>query len=1118
MNFIIIYFEKMEFDDNLYPDDIVNEITKKSLKNIESKWDKLKILLEDNISYESSYKMLKKNTYDKLLLEYSEIFRYKIESYLYPKETLKLLFEKDYNIDENKKIEVHQNLDDLCYDSCLKNFLFYFRENNKEMMKLIELIPEEKKSDFAFFLCHLFYENFTNENSSQNELILIVYLLLEKEINSLYSPLEETFLNKSFLDYFFKAFLQTSEIKKYLDLILISEIKHLNEIYFSYHSMDIIGLSKKHLNEYLNKQKNYTFFKMDQQLFYVNETFNTINKEASNSIFELIDDIPYYKSPLNELLTIHYENTPINSILLNSFFNEINSKYLRTMLFKEKDDFQKSFYIKQLKLIKNKNDPNIFTCKDYYFEKMVKKKLISRSSIEIYNRQYTSITNFLNKILENLEKKIIIPYNLKLLCKFIYCLFKKKFIDISEFQLNILIGRFLFDKLLYPVLENVDIINFSDKGMITFDTRRTLIEIALVFKKLIRGELFINENCINYNIFNQFIIDNFPRIKKIIGNFIDVKFPPIISQLIIQLNDNEKKIFENTKRNYKNEFEINSITQKCICFNANHLITIYNIVNNNKEKFIKENSKFEKIFNEFSIYAKNMEINNNNKYYLIMKETIDESISKLFENDSNKSSFKKNNKNSILNKLKLYITTLLSKIKIKLNPFRKHFNTFQIFKYINIYLEEIEKRKKVLPLNWYSKSILNNLDLIEEKYKKNDYELLYQIIVKDVVALMKKLKKLIFILSEDINKIFISIKKIKDEYKANYKETRNNILILKTILFIETGKIEICFMQGKNYNELQKLYTKNIDNKVNKDELIISEISKCPHSQLKEELFEKIKNSGQLNQFHLYSIKSIAYKFSSFYKLISEEIENYFINLITNNISALNKSSSSSEINNNVMFLNSSKEALDICTSQINEIVQKEKIFQAFQKKEDKDKIIKNILDYILKSLGIQIFNKKPSVMDNDFQQKCAILNSFVEPKNFNIPSQFEGKDVFKDIINHFNKISEKTIPSEIYSEYGKAINLISLLYLFYFNKQQNDSDEIRNIIIYCLILTMPKRMIFNIYFCQFFMMENDYKQNEAYTLTQIESVVNLIIKINSKFLKMTDEEFNEKCSKYNFQ
>ena len=65
MNFIIIYFEKMEFDDNLYPDDIVNEITKKSLKNIESKWDKLKILLEDNISYESSYKMLKKNTYDK---------------------------------------------------------------------------------------------------------------------------------------------------------------------------------------------------------------------------------------------------------------------------------------------------------------------------------------------------------------------------------------------------------------------------------------------------------------------------------------------------------------------------------------------------------------------------------------------------------------------------------------------------------------------------------------------------------------------------------------------------------------------------------------------------------------------------------------------------------------------------------------------------------------------------------------------------------------------------------------------------------------------------------------------------------------------------------------------
>ena len=161
--------------------------------------------------------------------------------------------------------------------------------------------------------------------------------------------------------------------------------------------MDIIRSSKAHFKEFMNYKNNYTFFNMEKQYFYVNETFHStklVNFSPYSDSFIVIDknkedNINNDKEILITPRIINYENITINSILLQEFFNEINHNDIKKLLFQEKDDFMRSFYIKQLQSNKNALFP--FNCRDYYFEKMLKEKLISRISIENYNKGYILI-------------------------------------------------------------------------------------------------------------------------------------------------------------------------------------------------------------------------------------------------------------------------------------------------------------------------------------------------------------------------------------------------------------------------------------------------------------------------------------------------------------------------------------------------------------------------------------------------------------------------------------------------------------------------------------------------------------------------------------------------------
>ena len=526
------------------------EKKKNKKKKYKSKWMHLKKLFQDKASYESSLNLLKRKTIEQFTSKCCDIYKEKIQIHLIQTNNKQILSSWIKSKGKNMTyylpdIEVKKDLSDLCYDSSIQDFLFYFRENNDCMLNLIENLNKEKRKTIIPFLCHFFYENFFTEAPEQEEILYIIYLLMEKEIDSLYSPSTLSFLQDSFLGEFLTEMGNKYEISHFIDNILNTLIREVEEKNSAFISLDIINNSKMHYD--YNKSEN-SFFDMSNQDFKGNIISNTTEEKPEKiPLFDLDEIGPPKKTFLKRRTAIYdkskignkqldfastfvtingmnYENTSINKVINKDFFENINENNLKKLLENETNEIMKNFYIKQIKILNTNDNPDFYNS-NKYFELMKEKKFISRLSIEQFNKCFELITTFIDKLLKNLENSIIIPYNIKAICKFIDILIHKKFKSISRIQSNSLICRFLFDKLLLPVLENPDINNSAINMILSLNTRKILIYVYEVLKNIIRGELFNCEQNKYFTIFNKFIINNYLRINNILNNILEVKIP-----------------------------------------------------------------------------------------------------------------------------------------------------------------------------------------------------------------------------------------------------------------------------------------------------------------------------------------------------------------------------------------------------------------------------------------------------------------------------------------------------------------------------------------------------------------------------------------------------------------
>ena len=1112
-----------------------------------SKWSNLKLLLKDVESLDKSINLLKKTTVEQFSSKCIQIYETKIKIHLLTKKN-KEVFKSPYSL-EKKSVYKKSNIDfiisklkikDEIPSDAIQEFLFYFRENNDYMMRIIENVGVENYDTLVPFLCNFFYENFYIDNNEQEELLSLIYLLLEKEIDALYTPSVSTFLEGSFLGKFLSEISNRYEIKHYIDIVLNYLIRNIEERNIDFYSLD--------LNNINNNKNNNDIINYD-----IYSNYNNDGKQNNNDEEELIRTSTVNRGRINNDFSL-IENKEIKKLnsseLKSNLFVEIDLQYIRDKLEKESNEIMRQFYARLLKKIIGSRNPHLFNGSSYY-DKINFQNKINMNTITELNKGYNLITKFIDQLLKNLENMSIVPYSLKVICKFIFILLQKKFKNISIIQRDLLVCKFLFDKLILPVFENPDINDTGKSMIISFNTRKNLSNIYRVLKNLIRGELFNNDQYSHMIIFNDFIINNFGRVNKIVEKIIHVKAPDKLMKLSEQFYSNEDINLADIKRSVQeityDYFQDNPndfMHHKSICFRMKELILFYDTVNNNKEKFIEQGKPFQNIFEKLTTFIPLLKSFDYEYYVIISNNYYGEIKDLLFHENIKMPLGHKANSEQKLKNIKFCISKLISNLDVFPNwqNITENFDTISTFKLINHYLISIFKQDNYLkygnvPLSWYSSYIIKNIHNIDNKYIENDYLLLYENIENEIVSQIKKLRKLNYFLTINMTtKFFLIDNKIKN-FTQELENVKNTELNIKTIHFIESATIKVCFT---NIIELSKM-SKKLALTLEQSELltpykfIISKTENCVHQQRTDKKIHiKLKPVLIHSKTHCSNINEFAERLSNYHFLISEDIlgipqlSQNKKNGKKNSLGDItNKKTFVKEILEKYMTFVSEKVDLykileipifeniknnivnDIDEENIEEKIQKQKKL----KEENKSKLLDIIWNYILRKLCVKIYQSESNRQDEDFHKQCQSL-AWLKHSNLDIPNEVFNNLLFSKSKYHIKKMDLLRTPGGMLKEFSLAVQLINSMFIFMLNQRQAEAGDLLPLIIYAIINAKPKRIIFNIKFINFFMNKNLLLGNVGYNLIQAESSIHFIKTLNGKYVKMNQKEFSDNCRK----
>ena len=1091
----------------------------------ESKWANLKFFLQDKTSLESSVDLLKTKTVEQFSSKCRDIYRKKIEIQLLTEKNRRLIFQgmKSLNFyNSGTNIEVSDGVSGLPTDA-IPTFLFMFRENNHLMLKLIENIDSKIIDILVPFLCHFFYENFYTESMEQEEIIYLVYLLLEKEIDKLIIPCEQSFLDDSFLSKFLKEMGSRYEIKNYIDIILNDLICFLEESHSSFYSID---LNDNYFINYLSSDKNISNqFKASMKVDY-NQTFMAEQKK-----------IPAKKTFLKRS-TATFGTKTNNSGLIDFLPKDANfdssQKYLTEQYFKEKNEAVKQFLIKHLKQTRKEKNPSLFDCSKINDYLRKKNEKISQESAVQYKKGYEMITKFITDLLTELDNDTIVPYTIKCICNFIYILMKQKF-NISRFELNNFVCRFLFDKLIFPVLINPERNDIGKDRLISLATRKNLFNIYLILKNLVKGELFNSEKQVNLVIFNKFILDNYPRVNKIIEKIIDVKIPEKLLKLSKQFYSTEDFVLDNSKRSeeeinyeYFKENPSDFMQHKSICFTINELYMIYNTVEAKQDIFLTPGSKLEKTYDTLSNFISMIKEKPNYYYVIISDNYSKEAEELLFHKETTKPLGKGKSNEEIIENLHYCISYLISNLDILPHwdwVNESNYKTKETFQYINQYLNSYEGVYNIypgsVPLNWYSLYIINNLDRIKPEEAINDYQPLYDEIEAQITNQHKKLSKLNEFLTVNMTAKFLLIDNKIKIFEEELKNVRNTFTNIKTLQLMDSKEITVYLtsvdelqMSGVpleaieditgNKNLILQKESIKLDKNTNKKKFEISKEYSCcsiNHFILQfmryfKSICEDIKSISLYNKTKkTISGESMSNNPETRAKKILDEFLNYVYDYCCQNGIFKDKNITSEEDNNQITFGQT-----DNTNSAIEEINIK-----------SEDRAKHSIMNYILKTLCIKMSTETYLQEDLDFNKKCYELKN-ITIEDLKIPEEIYDKIIFEKIISHIKRMDEVRTPEEMLKEFELAVQLINSLFIFMMDKKETGNDNLTPVIIYVIIKARPKKMYFNIKFINYFFDEKDKMGKNYYYITQAITSLDYIMK-ELKIQKKTKGKVNKKNS-----
>ena len=666
-----------------------------------------------------------------------------------------------YKLSENSKEKLSINY------NVLYNILFLLRNNNDIMINFIKNCPSNSYEKLSEFLVNFCYENTIESSFNEEELMIIIYLIIEdliinkmpKSFSST-SNQPDTYINDSILYHIFKYITRKADVRDFTCTILSENLLKLEGFNQN------LSINSKKIENNIKKDKNENNNKNNQ----INQNYATINNRRGGikqtdslrrrnlSLGGNLKEFAKQFDKKNPSFQKDYQTNPIVNTGENGEMGKNNSENIESKInvdnielnpfFKETDVTLEYLNKKLTEYESIENQSNIANAMKNYIDLQINQislenceifsnstknkelklfialnnKESSNKLIEIIINNYVKLTTFIDEILKILKENITsLPYILKSIYIIIEILINKKYsnqksINIEYHKLMIL-SNYLIGNIILPLISNPDFNGIIITDVISKITKENLEILTKILSKMLTGKLFTNKKESEYTIFNNYIINTLPKLFDIVNcvnlqkNF---KLSKRIQELINSIDDiNDPK--RNIDYDYFSENQEN-IQQQSICFSWLDLIIILDLFKFCNDSYLKE---------KYKSYNSNIEKFKNLREYLV--EKYNENCNKY---ETEFFLFEKINYNDIF---QTTINNILQDNIFALMP-NKDDNMISIFKkclvdvlaYVNILHKEtfnyfVQKNKEnIINDNNIFLLLLNNL--INKNYEETEFE------------------------------------------------------------------------------------------------------------------------------------------------------------------------------------------------------------------------------------------------------------------------------------------------------------------------------------------------------------------------------------------------------------
>ena len=980
--------------------------------------------------------------------------------------------------------------------------LLYLRKHQSVMYNILIKADPKQRPCLGTLIADFMYNNIFSSDSIQEELLIMLYRTLQHEIKSLTCANKPSeFLKDSINKYILNTLAKNQDIKTFFGKVIIGLI----DLMEGQEEPKELIFGSQELHEVVLKQKNTKNKKGDKDKgAHQNERIIGANKIGKNvvpppqdppkgSIFSMKDPAKI-ESSFGSGETADTITTPSTVLDKDTFFRvyipDLTKSDLREKYEKAKDPAIKDYIDKQINLInKQSGSENIFA--NSGFLEQVFKCQDSTEVLELYQFNFSVVIELVNKLFVELFKKVsAVPNSIRYVCKIISMLVKKKFPNILQVELNAFVSEFLVKQIIQPLFVYPELTCLMNCKFISKITKGNMVFIGDIVQKLLSADFFTSKDDPSKTIFNWYFIDQMPEVVKFFDKLIDIDLPISLENIIQNDLSGNKDIFdiEEFVFDYFKQYPEEQIFYHNICYSANQLSTIIEIMKKNKDlmlKVPKSETKDDKPSKDYVFFKKAFE-------KLIEKSHLD-NIQKVIDLDKNE-----NTRTFCLITEKFYGSKLKAISKLKTQHFaipeipspkddtertmnnvirvknslseilynihnipKRDFFGYKIANMENFSnaLTEISKINyynldNSVQTEWYILTFRSLINKVPEEYKSNNYSKLF-------TELTQALK-------QSINQMdYDTMSTVVDSYRYLDKELKQSEQNLKDFEQIEFYKKVEEFIN----NAPVEVYIKVFDGENGQKQLAVMPKSSSINMKFKyldNFLFEKkADNSSLCNSVPKFIKKfpNIARKGGS---IDEDSLFDYESNLnipkaLTDYFAALKEAIKAWPQFNFVQLM---KDLEPEPTTKKNKKDEKEmsKKKEKNLEKERKAKLIeegvnrvfREISNYIMDKIYDKLFPTEQETDDLKIFQKCVNLG-WVSPHHLCSFGEINLDDFLPQTVGYIGRLDTTKNPIGKMELFGKINDIVLNTLNFIFGKCEGGVDDLLPLLTYVIIKSEPR-------------------------------------------------------------